>query len=71
MERSVHRILTTHVGSLPRPKDLIELYQQDARDDVLMPRLKAAVTRSARTRWISGSNSQFQHLFRPLPDLKS
>ncbi len=43
MKRSVHRILTTHVGSLPRPKDLIELYQQDAPDNVLLPRLKSAV----------------------------
>ena len=26
MKRSDNRILTTHVGSLPRPNDLIELY---------------------------------------------
>jgi hypothetical protein len=43
MKRSGTRILTTHVGSLPRPKDLIELYEQDAPDGALQPRLKAAV----------------------------
>ncbi len=43
MKRSVSRILTTHVGSLPRPQDLIELYQQDATDNALLPRLKSAV----------------------------
>src|ERR1700720_578235 len=43
MKRSENRILTTHVGSLPRPKDLIELYQQDAPDGTLLPRLKSAV----------------------------
>jgi 5-methyltetrahydropteroyltriglutamate--homocysteine methyltransferase len=43
MKRSETRILTTHVGSLPRPKDLIELYQQDAPDSTLLPRLKSAV----------------------------
>jgi 5-methyltetrahydropteroyltriglutamate--homocysteine methyltransferase len=48
MKRSETRILTTHVGSLPRPKDLIELYQHDAPDDTLLPRLKAAVTEVVR-----------------------
>jgi 5-methyltetrahydropteroyltriglutamate--homocysteine methyltransferase len=43
MKRSSDRILTTHVGSLPRPQDLIDLYAQDAPDDVLLPRLRAAV----------------------------
>ena len=43
MKRSVGRILTTHVGSLPRPNDLIELYQQDAPDNTLLPRLKSSV----------------------------
>ena len=27
MKRSIDRILTTHVGSLPRPNDLVELYR--------------------------------------------
>jgi len=43
MKRSTERFLTTHVGSLPRPADLIELYGNDAPDDVLLPRLKSAV----------------------------
>jgi 5-methyltetrahydropteroyltriglutamate--homocysteine methyltransferase len=43
MKRSINRILTTHVGSLPRPNDLIELYQQNAPDTALLPRLKSAV----------------------------
>ena len=43
MKRSTDRILTTHVGSLPRPKDLIALYAKDAPDAELLPRLKSAV----------------------------
>ena len=44
MKRSSDRILTTHVGSLPRPKDLIALYANDAPDAELLPRLKSAVS---------------------------
>jgi 5-methyltetrahydropteroyltriglutamate--homocysteine methyltransferase len=43
MKRSVTRILTTHVGSLPRPKDLINLYRDNAPDNTLLPRLKSSV----------------------------
>jgi 5-methyltetrahydropteroyltriglutamate--homocysteine methyltransferase len=43
MKRSTDRILTTHVGSLPRPKDLIALYAKDAPDGELLPRLTSAV----------------------------
>jgi 5-methyltetrahydropteroyltriglutamate--homocysteine methyltransferase len=43
MKRSDSRIITTHVGSLPRPNDLIELYGSDAPDEKLLPRLKSAV----------------------------
>jgi 5-methyltetrahydropteroyltriglutamate--homocysteine methyltransferase len=43
MKRSTGRILTTHVGSLPRPDDLMALYASDAPDDKLQPRLRAAV----------------------------
>lgn len=43
MKRSTDRILTTHVGSLPRPRDLMELYANDAPDATLLPRLKSAV----------------------------
>ncbi len=43
MKRSIERILTTHVGSLPRPDDLMALYRDDATDDKLQPRLRSAV----------------------------
>ena len=43
MKHSTQRILTTHVGSLPRPNDLIELYAQNASDEKLLPRLTSAV----------------------------
>jgi 5-methyltetrahydropteroyltriglutamate--homocysteine methyltransferase len=43
MKRSTDRILTTHVGSLPRPADLMELYAQDAPDETLLPRVTSAV----------------------------
>jgi 5-methyltetrahydropteroyltriglutamate--homocysteine methyltransferase len=43
VKRSVDKILTTHVGSLPRPNDLIELYQADAPDAKLLPRLQSAI----------------------------
>jgi 5-methyltetrahydropteroyltriglutamate--homocysteine methyltransferase len=44
MNRSVSRILTTHVGSLPRPNDLLELYRDDAPDGTLLPRLRSAIS---------------------------
>jgi hypothetical protein len=37
MNCSVDRIMTTHVGSLPRPSDLVELYRDDAPDNRLLP----------------------------------
>jgi len=43
MKRSTGRILTTHVGSLPRPDDLMALYADNAPDDKLQPRLRSAV----------------------------
>jgi 5-methyltetrahydropteroyltriglutamate--homocysteine methyltransferase len=43
MKRSTDRILTTHVGSLPRPKDLVELYRDNSPDSTLFPRLRSAV----------------------------
>jgi 5-methyltetrahydropteroyltriglutamate--homocysteine methyltransferase len=43
MRRSTDRILTTHVGSLPRPDDLMALYRDDAPDDKLLPRLTSAI----------------------------
>jgi 5-methyltetrahydropteroyltriglutamate--homocysteine methyltransferase len=43
MKRSTHRILTTHVGSLPRPDDLMALYAANASDEKLQPQLRVAV----------------------------
>ncbi len=43
MKRSTDHILTTHAGSLPRPADLIELFQTDTPADVLRARLRSAV----------------------------
>ncbi len=43
MKRSTDRILTTHVGSLPRPDDLMALYRDNAPDETLQPRLRAAI----------------------------
>ncbi|MEP7306627.1 MAG: cobalamin-independent methionine synthase II family protein [Acidobacteriota bacterium] len=43
MQHSTHRILTTHVGSLPRPESLVTLYRQCASVDALAPALKSAV----------------------------
>ena len=48
MKRSEGRIITTHVGSLPRPADLIELYGSDAPDATLLPRLRSAVAEVVR-----------------------
>ncbi len=54
MKRSTDRILTTHVGSLPRPKDLIALYANDAPDAELLPRLKSAVSEVVQEQAKSG-----------------
>jgi len=54
MKRSVGRIVTTHVGSLPRPNDLIELYRGDAPDSELLPRLKSAIADVVRRQADSG-----------------
>jgi 5-methyltetrahydropteroyltriglutamate--homocysteine methyltransferase len=43
LKRSLDRILTTHVGSLPRPTDLVALHRDDAADGTLLPRLKSAI----------------------------
>ena len=54
MKRSVERILTTHVGSLPRPDDLVGLYGQDAPESKLLPRLKSAVDDVVRQQTVAG-----------------
>jgi 5-methyltetrahydropteroyltriglutamate--homocysteine methyltransferase len=44
MKRSVERILTTHVGSLPRPADLIEAWRREPPEsDALAATLRRAV----------------------------
>jgi 5-methyltetrahydropteroyltriglutamate--homocysteine methyltransferase len=46
MRRSTDRILTTHVGSLPRPADLREMWSNQTRgsaDETLQARLRSAV----------------------------
>jgi 5-methyltetrahydropteroyltriglutamate--homocysteine methyltransferase len=54
MKRSTNRILTTHVGSLPRPDDLMALYRDDAPDATLQPRLRAAIGDVVRRQTESG-----------------
>ncbi len=43
MKRGTNRILTSHVGSLPRPADLIEMYRDQAPAEKLESRLTTAV----------------------------
>jgi len=54
VKRSDQRILTTHVGSLPRPDDLMALYAANAPDEKLQPRLRAAVGDIVRQQAESG-----------------
>ena len=54
MKRSVDRILTTHVGSLPRPDDLVDLYRDNAPDERLLPRLGSAIADVVRRQSTSG-----------------
>jgi 5-methyltetrahydropteroyltriglutamate--homocysteine methyltransferase len=48
MKQSTSRILTTHVGSLSRPADLIEMYRDQAPAEKLEPRLTSAVAEVVR-----------------------
>ena len=54
MKRSIGRIVTTHVGSLPRPNDLVELYRDNAPESTLLPRLKSAIADVVRRQADSG-----------------
>jgi 5-methyltetrahydropteroyltriglutamate--homocysteine methyltransferase len=54
MKRSLNRILTTHVGSLPRPDDLLALYRRGASDGELGPRLRSAVADVVRRQTAAG-----------------
>jgi hypothetical protein len=51
---SVNRILTTHVGSLSRPNDLVELYRDNAPESKLLPRLRLAIADVVRRQSDSG-----------------
>ena len=48
MKQSTNRILTTHVGSLPRPADLMEMYREQAPAEKLESRLTSAVAEVVR-----------------------
>jgi 5-methyltetrahydropteroyltriglutamate--homocysteine methyltransferase len=54
VKRSDQRIHTTHVGSLPRPDDLMALYAANASDEELQPRLRVAVDAIVRQQVESG-----------------
>src|SRR5262249_61122062 len=59
MKRSTQRILTPHVGSLPRPPDLLEMIQAKERNEPLdgerfAGRVKRAVAEAVRKQAESG-----------------
>ena len=59
MKRSMHRILTTHCGSLPRPKDLLDLMKAKANQEPYDPeaydaRVRRAVAETIRQQVQSG-----------------
>jgi 5-methyltetrahydropteroyltriglutamate--homocysteine methyltransferase len=54
MKGSDGRFLTTHIGSLPRPDDLIALYAENAPDAMLLPRLSSAVAQVVERQVASG-----------------
>jgi 5-methyltetrahydropteroyltriglutamate--homocysteine methyltransferase len=54
VKRSDDRILTTHVGSLPRPDDLLALYRDNAPETELLPRLRSAIADVVRRQAQSG-----------------
>jgi methionine synthase II (cobalamin-independent) len=54
VKRSDDRILTTHVGSLPRPDDLLALYRDNAPETELLPRLRSAIADVVREQVRSG-----------------
>ena len=54
MKRSDQRIITTHVGSLPRPDDLMALYRENALDENLQPQLRSAVSDIVRRQLANG-----------------
>jgi methionine synthase II (cobalamin-independent) len=54
MNRSIERVLTTHVGSLPRPTDLLDAIEAEQQDrptdkDTRAARLRSAVKEVVRS----------------------
>jgi methionine synthase II (cobalamin-independent) len=54
VRRSDQRIITTHVGSLPRPDDLMARYREHASDEILQPQLRSAVSDIVRRQSANG-----------------
>jgi len=54
MKKSTNRILTSHVGSLSRPADLIEMYREQAPPEKLESRLTSAVAEVVRKQTEAG-----------------
>jgi len=54
MKKSTNRILTSHVGSLSRPLDLIEMYREQAPPEKLESRLTSAVAEVVRKQTEAG-----------------
>jgi methionine synthase II (cobalamin-independent) len=55
MKQSTNHILTTHVGSLPRPADLLDLYRNQAPAEQLKPRLAGGISAISRRRSQAGT----------------
>jgi len=54
MQQSEHRILTTHAGSLPRPKALVEMYARESLGESVDAAARAAAVEDATRRAIAG-----------------
>lgn len=54
MKRSNNRILTTHVGSLPRPADLREMWSKPTSEAALQARLRSAINEVVLTQKNTG-----------------
>jgi 5-methyltetrahydropteroyltriglutamate--homocysteine methyltransferase len=69
MKQSTNRILTTHVGSLPRPADLIEMYRDQAPAEKLESRLTSAVAEVVQQQIEAGIDVVNDGEFgKPMPD---
>ena len=54
MKQKVDRILSTHVGSLPRPKDLLDLMKAQVSGLAYDPRVKSAVADCVKRQVVTG-----------------